>query len=91
MAKYGMAEHRRDRGLPPLEDKRIAPREIHPDDVAAEAEGRAYGEAHGDEFFRCRLAAFSALVSTYSDGEAEKLLETLREDFWAQLWKPEAP
>lgn len=88
MAKYSMADYRRDRGLPPLEDKRIEPREMHPEDAAAQAEGIAYGEAHGDEFFRCRLSVFSALVSTYSDGDAQKLFESLREEFWAQLWKP---
>jgi hypothetical protein len=86
--KASMADYRRDRGLPPLVDKRIEPREMHPEDVAAIAEGTAYGETHGEEFFRCRLAAFSALVSTYSDADAEKLLAALREEFWAQEWKP---
>lgn len=90
MSKYGMADYRRDRGLPPLEDKRVEPRELHPEDIAAIAEGEVYGAKHGEEFFRCRLKAFSALVSTYNDGEAEVLLAALREEFWAQLWKPGA-
>lgn len=60
----------------------------HPEDIAAEADGRAYAEALGNEFFRMHQPQFAELVKTYGDGDAQKLLEALREKFWARIWEP---
>lgn len=69
--------------------KKPAPEPLrHPDDIAAEAEGVAYGKAHGAEFFRAHQHKFAALVSVYSDAAASDLLDGLRERFWARSWVP---
>ncbi len=66
--------------------------EPHPEDVAAEKEGIDYAQRRVDGFFYARQAQFINLVSTYSDGEAQKLLDQLREEFWARTWlKPGDP
>lgn len=61
----------------------------HPEDVAAEADGEAYADAHSGEFFRTHQHEFRGLVAVYSDAKASELLDELRERFWARRWVPD--
>lgn len=58
----------------------------HPEDIAMEAEGKAYGAKYATEFCKAHRAELAQLISTYGDGDAEQLLTALREKFWARLW-----
>lgn len=59
----------------------------HPDDIIAEAASIAQAADHIEAWLGRddHRDAIIALVLTYSDASAEKLLAALREDFWAGL------
>ena len=59
---------------------------MHPDDIALEKESVAYGKKYASEFCAEHATQMIALIRTYGDGDADKLLAELRERFWARLW-----
>jgi hypothetical protein len=59
----------------------------HPDDVRADREAKMYGRELGPHFAAEHQAALVALIVTYGDASAERLLERLREDFWSGEWE----
>lgn len=71
--------------------KTTGARHEHPEDRAARLEGERYGAAHANEFCKAHASKMEELIRTYSDGEAARLLDRMRERFWAQEWKPARP
>ena len=61
----------------------------HPEDRKMRLEGEAYGERHAAEFF-ATLADAHDLIGIYSDESAHRMLDELRERFWAKVWTPKA-
>lgn len=55
----------------------------HTDDVVQEAEALTSAVERWIDFRDNNAAAIGALILTYSDAEAERLLEILRERFWS--------
>jgi hypothetical protein len=54
----------------------------HPDDIAAEKEGKALAAAQIDAWFAKNANKLKATIQTYADGEAEEMWWRLREQFW---------
>lgn len=63
-------------------------RDEHPDDLAARLESEKYGRTHAKAFCDDHARDMVLLIETYADKEAGKVLEHLREMFWAETWKP---
>src|SRR4051812_9074503 len=55
----------------------------HPDDIAAEKQAKAEAAQYGDALVNERIPDLRRLITTYSDGDAQELLENIREWFWA--------
>lgn len=63
----------------------------HPEDRASRIEGEQYATSHAAEFSAKRADRLLAMIATYGDGDAQTLLENLREEFWARVWEPGKP
>lgn len=75
--------------LPPKERPTPEPEpKEHPEDRVMREEGEAYAREHAQAFCDEHRAKLDKLISTYGDGDAETLLDELREKFWARLWTP---
>lgn len=61
----------------------------HPEDRSTRIRREAYGRTHAATFARAHMRTMTRLIEIYSDADAEKTLEGLRELFWAELWSPQ--
>lgn len=55
----------------------------HPDDTASRHESMREAYASIDGFAERKVAELAELIWTYGDGEAQRKLEALREEFWS--------
>lgn len=61
----------------------------HPEDRATRLAGEKYGKRCAKDFAERHAGQMALLIGTYADEDARRLLEGLREEFWAREYTAE--
>lgn len=59
----------------------------HPEDRADRLDSEIHAEKLYEQFCMEYAEDIKSLIRSYSDNDAEELLEKLREDFWSGAWE----